>query len=588
MPIVVKRFTEPLCSPPFSREDGFLAGSRARDILRGLLVRYCERNIGGRSILIAGHRGAGKTTLVKSVIEDVFHDNDREMDARPLFVYLHGPDLVGGIDVLGGSKKTDEAKPAPAATNVFIVQGGQTSSIAEESKKSDPAAEPDQGQLATLALRQLTVALHQAFATHVGWRMQRAAHKVDRLEEAAQFRLDVDRQLELSDLRLFWTRMEVLKDGLLREPDSKIATDNYHSSQGTLEIVALASLSEAYIRAIAKDVEESEGQELQEKRERKQELEKSQDRKELVNAIAGLLSGGAVAAGVAAGASSTPTKVILGSLAFSAATILTSAVLNLASMRSFSQRRSKERKVIYDDSLGSLELIVPLLIRRVQDAGLAPVFVVDELDKVDSALLEDKMQLLLRQLKHIVADKSFCCFLVDREYFDTVKGWELQSRKSQGLTFFGEQLYVIMRPQDWHEYLKGALEVNEDNPLMDFAATVLRYVLLARSKMHAIDVRREIEKLPRRLKNIDEIDLGASDILTRPDYQHAFLYQLAVESLLEDGPLKERVEADPTFLQIAYDAMYYLWSRWEKGADPDWSETALADHLLQCSGAQLR
>jgi hypothetical protein len=581
MPIVIKRFSEPLSAPPFTEWDGRIAGSRARDTLRSLLVRYCERSIAGRSILIAGHRGAGKTTLVKSVIEEVFHNPALEADARPLFVYLHGPDLVAGVDVLGNGKKKDESDSTPAATNVFIVREGGGPAIAdEESRKTE--VQPDQERLATLALRQLTVALHQAFATHVGWQMQKAAHDNDRLEEAAQFRLDADRRLDVSDLRLFWSRMGVLETGLLRNRDS--ATSRYHSSQGTLEIVALASLSEAYTRAIAKDVEESEGQELEEKRERKQELQKSHDRKELVNAIAGLLSGGAAGVGVAVGAGSTPAKVMLGSLAFCAATILTSAVLNLATMRSFSQKRSKERKVIYDDSLGSLELIVPLLIRRVQDAGLAPVFVVDELDKVDG--LEDKMQLLLRQLKHIVADKSFCCFLVDREYFDTVRNWESVAGRSQGLTFFGERLYVIMRPRDWHDYLAHVLEVNESSKLMDFAATVLSYVLLARSKMHAIDMRRELEKLPRRAGNLDEIALGASDILTRPDYQNAFLYQLAVEFLLEDAPLNERVEADPTFLQVVYDALYFPLRKWEKGADPEWGMTALTDYLWRCTGIQ--
>jgi len=589
VPIIVKRFSESLAGPPFSQRDELLARSRARDTLQSLLVRYCQRSIGGRSILIAGHRGAGKTTLVKSVVEEVSKDTTLQLDAEPLFVYLHGPDLVAGVDVLGGAKTKEESPTTPAATNVFILRDGQSQvSAPEPSADTDGVKQSEQARLATLALRQLTVALHQAFTTHIGWLMQRAAHKVDRLEEAAQFRLDVDRQLDVSDLRLFWSRMGVLEKGLLRRSNPDTAVNKYHATQGTLEIVALASVSEAYVRAIAKDVEESEGQELEEKRERKQEQQKSNDRKELVNAIAGLLSGGAVGAGVAANAASVPAKVLLGSLAFSIATILTSSILNLTTVHSFSQKRSKERKVIYDDSLGSLELMVPLLIRRVQDAGLAPVFVVDELDKVDG--LEKNMELLLRQLKHIVADKSFTCFLVDRQYFDTLRGWETSIARSQGLTFFGEQLYIIMRPADWHSYMSQILEVSEShdesNELMNLAANVLGYVLLARAKMHAIGVRRELEKLPRHRENIDQIALAAIDILTRPDYQHAFIYQLAVEFLLEDGRLRERVEAEPTFLQVAYDALYYLLNNWEKGQEPNWSINELQDYLWLCTGVR--
>ena len=575
MPIVIRRFPEPMCAAPFTPpQEARIAGSRARDTLRSLLVRYCQRKISGRSILIAGHRGAGKTTLVKSVVEELAHLPGWDMDARPLFVYLHGPDLVAGVDVLGNGKKSENAA-SPSATNVFFVRNMEAGDGENQPGAPDEDTPEAPERLAALALRQLTVALHQAFTIQVGWRMQMAAIEIDCLEEAAQFRLDVDRQLDVGDLRLYWSRMGVLERGVLRDPAASVA--NYRSTQGTLEIVALASLSEAYTRAIAKDVEESEGQELEEKRERKQELEKSRDRKELVNAIAGLLSGGAASVGAVASAQGAAGKVMLGSLAFVGASILTSAVLNLAAMRSFSQKRSKERKVTYDDSLGSLELMVPLLIARVRDAGLAPVFVVDELDKVED--LESKMDPLLRQLKHIVADKSFCCFLVDREYFDKVRNWENTPGKKQGTTFFGERLYVIMRPQDWHKYLGDVLEVDEDNKLLEYAARALRYVLLARSKMHAIDLRRRLEELPRRVDNEDQVALAASDILTRPNFQNYFLYQVAVEFLLDDGRLGERVAGDPLFLQPAYDALYYLLRKWEQGQEADWTAPVLRVYL---------
>jgi hypothetical protein len=631
MPILIKHVSEPLCAPPFKEPEVGLAGSGARDTLRSLLLRYCQRTIGGRSILIAGHRGAGKTTLVKSVIEEIFYlknqeiiesqaifdPKNQELDARPLYVYLHGPDLVAGVDVLDGDK-TDMKGAAPSPTNLIIVNGGASGAAASFQQPGSvnglpstgspapavPAASPSpaasngkttdstgtakedqplQARLATLALRQLTVALHQAFATHIGWRMQGAAEVKDAFEHAAQFRLDVERQMEVSDLRWFWDKMDVLESGLLRQGEQR--PGYYRATQGSLEIVALASLSEAYTRAIAKDVEESEGQELEEKRERKQEIEKSRERKEIVNAIAGLLSGGVAGAGVAFhSGGSGGASALTAALAFIAASIVTSGILNLATMRSFSQRRSKERKVTYDDSLGSLELMVPILIRRVQDAGLAPVFVVDELDKVDD--LESKMDLLLKQLKHIVADKAFCCFLVDREYYESVRNWEGAPGKTRGLTYFGERLYVISRPRDWHVYLEHVLRVNEDSKLVEFAATVLRYVLLARAKMHAIDVRRELEKLPRNVELEDEVDLPADEVLTRPNYLNYFLYQVAVEFLLEDGSLAERIAGDSSFLQPAYDALYYPLRMWEQEQDLNWSLGALAVYLQQRTGVQ--
>lgn len=592
MPILIKRFPEPLAAPPFPGipPETRIAGSRARDTLHNLLLRYCNREIGGRSILIAGHRGAGKTTVVKTVIEEVHRELRPDLDAQPLFVYLHGPDLVADVDVLESAESDGKSTPS-AATNVFIVGNGTAGQAMEPPAVPKPAANAQangkpkeqarQEQLATGALRQITVALHQAFANYIGWRMQEAGFHRGHHEEAAQFRLDIDRQLEVSDLRLYWSRLGVLEQGVLRN----VPAASYKATQGSLEIVAMASLSEAYTRAIAKDVQESEGQELEEKRERKQEAEKSRDRKEIVNAIAGLLSGGVAGAGAAAGSGGTAGgRAALAAVAFVLASVVTSAVLNLATLRSFSQRRSKERKVTYDDSLGSLELIVPLLIRRVQDAGLAPVFVVDELDKVER--LEEKMHLLLRQLKHIVADKAFCCFLVDREYYEKVRGWGVDPRKSTGLTFFGERLYVINRHQDWHLYLQELFFVNEQNKNMDWAVTVLQYVLLGRSKMHAIDLRRELENLPRKLGVEDELSLVASEILTRPNNLNYFLYQVAVEFLLEEGPLAERIASDPTFLQPVYDALYYPLRMWEREQDMDWTLDGLSAYLQGKTGVQ--
>ena len=48
-----------------------LVESSASRVLRQELERYCKGLINGRSFLIAGHRGAGKTTLVAKAFMDV-------------------------------------------------------------------------------------------------------------------------------------------------------------------------------------------------------------------------------------------------------------------------------------------------------------------------------------------------------------------------------------------------------------------------------------------------------------------------------------------------------------------------------------
>lgn len=578
MPILINRFPEPLCSPPFRPPGGpAVAYSQARQTLRRVMLGYCERTIGGRSILIAGHRGSGKTTLVKSVVEELANTPGLNLDAKPLFVYLHGPDIVAGEDVLGVDEgKAENERDSSPTTVIYCGNSTEPGNAQSGSKADDPAAQTaEHKRIALIALRHLTVSLQQAVNTHVGWHMQRASSARDLAEIGTQFRLDLDRQIENGDLRWYWSKAGVLQDGVL---DRAHPLSRYHSYQGMLEILALASVNDAYTRATAKNIEETEGQSLEAKLELKHESEvhKGKERKEFLNSIAGLLSGGAVGAGTAL-QSHGPTAVIFGALAFIAASVITTALLNVVSTRTYSRQSSKERKIIYNDSLGSLELMVPLLIHRVQDAGLAPIFVVDELDKVDH--LEDKMDILLRQLKHLVADKAFCCFLVDRSYFDTVRSWNTEAEHRVGLTYFGEQLYVVIRPKEWHEYLKTVLTTEGDDPNDGYAAFVLRYALLARSRMHAIDLRREIARLPRKSRSENELDLRSSRVIAPGLYLNLFFYQVAVEYILEDPNLARHLEESPYNLQLAYDALYYLLRKWQDAEDPAWTRKALFAYL---------
>lgn len=71
------------------------------------LRRYVQEDIPGRSVLIAGHRGSGKTTLVREAVAEVAELQlaQAALNARtgarlmrplqrPLLVKLHGPSLV--------------------------------------------------------------------------------------------------------------------------------------------------------------------------------------------------------------------------------------------------------------------------------------------------------------------------------------------------------------------------------------------------------------------------------------------------------------------------------------------------------------
>ena len=93
------------------------------------LRRYTTGQIQGRSYLIAGHRGSGKSMLVYKVIEDLLRDSlDRPQ--RPLFVRLHGPDLLPPIV---NTKRVENSQPpgaTPPANQIAIAfSGGSPASV---------------------------------------------------------------------------------------------------------------------------------------------------------------------------------------------------------------------------------------------------------------------------------------------------------------------------------------------------------------------------------------------------------------------------------------------------------------------------
>src|ERR1051326_7867727 len=97
MPIQVRETADPLSrlvSEAGSQSAVAVAQSEASRILRQELVRYCSGQLRGRSFLIAGHRGAGKTTMVADALGRIpREDPGGRLLMRPLPVFLHGPGL---------------------------------------------------------------------------------------------------------------------------------------------------------------------------------------------------------------------------------------------------------------------------------------------------------------------------------------------------------------------------------------------------------------------------------------------------------------------------------------------------------------
>jgi hypothetical protein len=145
------------------------------------------------------------------------------------------------------------------------------------------------------------------------------------------------------------------------------------------------------------------------KSEEKPKEKSSTDR--LAPAVIGTAAGGLVAV---AGVRENP-SIALG--------LVIGAVVWLASwlVMEFGTRRSKReisRELTIDIKwdIDRLERDLPVLLKRVKDAGFAPIFVLDELDKTKDANVA--LENFLTLTKHIVTDHAAFLFLTDRDYFE--------------------------------------------------------------------------------------------------------------------------------------------------------------------------
>src|SRR4051812_38600191 len=94
MPIEIVDFPEPLsrAAARLSADAGVIESDAWR-VLTWEMERYCREELAGRSFLISGHRGAGKTTLVSNAYQHVRKRRFRSGELRPLLVQVNGPAL---------------------------------------------------------------------------------------------------------------------------------------------------------------------------------------------------------------------------------------------------------------------------------------------------------------------------------------------------------------------------------------------------------------------------------------------------------------------------------------------------------------
>jgi hypothetical protein len=503
-----------------------LAKTASHTLLLGQLSAYTRREVGGRSFLVAGPRGSGKTTLIRSICEQAGRSH-RER-ARVIEVRLHGPSLF--------------KPPTP-----------------------DPTAEtpnPKPLSVDEHVLRTLVINLYQTAAEEIveAFRDHVREDGDEALELAAQLRLTLDGAPSAATLRFFWERAGAWPRGVLF-PEMAITEQAYRGDQAAAEVVAMATASEAYRRCTGKlkreaTDENSAGQKQE------SELKAAGGGKDLAQALMGLTAG--VAAGSAAAAFGTKP----------AESALAGALTALASMFTFQFSRTSKREAtvkeavtfLPDTSASALVHRVLLLLRRLRQAGFVPVFMIDELDKVEN--LAVPLNRLASSLKFLFADEAFFCFLADRRYFLQLSQINREQTNAIEKTTFTHQTFVRYETSDLYEYLSDVIRpIGVIDPKSDVAmqlaadAEALRYILIQRSRMLMFELSRAIAEITG-----DDFWLTVRLKEPREDRANQFhlTIQLAIELVLIEPDVAHRIARDPDFAPVLYDALYYPTRHWYK------------------------
>jgi hypothetical protein len=333
--------------------------------------------------------------------------------------------------------------------------------------------------------------------------------------------------------------------------------------QGIREIVALATAAQAF-EVCSGEVTDKESRKDTLSRDQSAETTVNSNLKDFANKALGL------GAGVLVGIGAIPALGVPGGAAAGVATgALSTLTLNWTSKRSRKDERARDYTFIRRRDKETLERDLPLVIQRVREAGLAPVFVLDELDK----LADPKASIanLIRSLKHLTTDYGFFCFLTDRDYYDYVMHRVRKEAFPVEHSFFSHRMFILHQPSQILNYLSeitksettgpgtppvsSALAVDEVTARATFGLLILH-----RSKLNLIEI---LRKIAEECHADGRVRPSIGKLVSDPGYQFAATIQLVIGLLLRGSDLKERVENESRFMQRAVDALYMLSRAWE-------------------------
>lgn len=421
----------------FAWKRGLLASCAGSRDLAQELRRYCNGELDGRSFLVAGLRGAGKTWLVEgSITELATRAGGDATTFRPLRVRLQGPSL---FEVVRQDVHLLDPPPGP---HLPMARRAHAAELQDARQR-----------LFTHLLESVVFALHAALsAEYVRQFRGHAQQNGDdpRLHElAAQLEITLPEGPVPAEMREFWRRLDALERGVLFPRRSG-------RGRGMRELAALSGLGYAYKRVAGTLREEVKiGQRSTDTRESDGKQWATLIDRFVAPAVS-VLAGGVVTAGSAIGASGAGSAALLGV----ATALFSLLVFRLGGKRSRHDEYRRELTFLPKTDAASLERVLPELIERLQRAGLAPVIVIDELDKVDDLWRQLEAFDVLDHFKKLFAERVFTCLLVNRDFMEQLELAERTDPYSRYHSYFSRRAFVSFEPGEVHAYLERLLEAH--------------------------------------------------------------------------------------------------------------------------------
>jgi hypothetical protein len=266
-----------------------------------------------------------------------------------------------------------------------------------------------------------------------------------------------------------------------------------------------------------------------------------------------------------------PVTAVIGGLAV---WLLGSLSLSWSRKSTRNDTRSVDYSFIRDFTLATLERDLPIVVTRVKEAGLVPVFVIDELDKVSDApkALSD----LVGRLKHLIADFGFFCFLVNRDCYEAIEASVRSRAYPSEHTLFSERLLLRPDPEFALKFLLELVEGDPAGPETDLARVTFALTLMHGARLNLTDMMR----LLRRVSPTGDGEVGTARELSEQRRLVLATVQIAIDETLRSPALASRMETDAGFAQLAIDTVYEpsrLWAEGNLEIDP--SPEALRERL---------